>query len=103
MDDTTSRFTMGIGRCSARDAAGGRTGGVGAGGRNKTAIVDHGNPGVMHGVKATMVIGCKTDDEVLKGLLGAIPTHQFTYGRFLGSVITLGCKRPQLGCPHFKL
>ncbi len=86
-----------MGRCAARDAAGGRTGGVGGGGRNKTAVVDHGNPGVMHGAKATTAIGCKTDDEVLEGLLGVIPTHQFTYARFLGLANTLGCKRLQLG------
>lgn len=82
-----------MGRCAARDAMGGRTGGVGGAERIKSAVVDHGNPGVMHGAKATSAIGCKTDDEVLEGLLGVIPTHQFTYGRFLGLANALGCKR----------
>lgn len=75
-----------MGRCDAR-------GGDGSGGAGKvrSAVVDHGNPGVMHGSKATTAIGCQTDDEVLEGMLGAIPSHQFTFGRFLGLANALGC------------
>jgi len=75
-----------MGRCDAR-------GGDGSGGAGKvrSAVVDHGNPGVMHGAKANTAIGCSTDDEVLEGMLGAIPSHQFTYGRFLGLANALGC------------
>lgn len=75
-----------MGRCDAR-------GGDGSGGAGKvrSAVVDHGNPSVMHGAKANTAIACKSDDEVLEGMLGAIPSHQFTYGRFLGLANTLGC------------
>jgi RNA exonuclease 1 len=73
-----------MGRCDAR-------GGSGGAGKVRSAVVDHGNPGVMHGAKANTAIGCNTDDEVLEGMLGAVPSHQFTYGRFLGLANTLGC------------
>ncbi|EPS94830.1 hypothetical protein FOMPIDRAFT_58761 [Fomitopsis schrenkii] len=53
-----------------------RSGGV------TTAIVDHGNPAAWHGNKATSTITCNSDDEVLEGLLGAIPSHQFAFARF---------------------
>ncbi|GJE92989.1 ribonuclease H-like protein [Phanerochaete sordida] len=45
-------------------------------------VVDHGNPANWHGSKATTTIACKTDDEVLQGLLGAVPSHTFSFGRF---------------------
>lgn len=53
-----------------------------SGGPIRSAVVDHGNPSVMHGSKADTSIGCKNDDEVLDGLLGAVPSHQFSFGRF---------------------
>ena len=58
----------------------------------KSAVVDHGNPGFMHGSKADTALGCKTDDEVLEGLLNVIPSHHFTFGRFMALSDTLGCK-----------
>jgi RNA exonuclease 1 len=67
-------------------------GGGGVGGNIKSAVVDHGNPGVMHGNKADTALACKTDDEVLEGLLNVIPSHQFTFGRFMALSSTLGCK-----------
>ena len=67
-------------------------GGGSAGGIIKSAVVDHGNPGVMHGSKADTALACKTDDEVLEGLLNVIPSHQFTFGRFMALSSTLGCK-----------
>ena len=70
-----------------------RGGGDVAGGI-KSAVVDHGNPGVMHGSKADTALGCKTDDEVLEGLLNAIPSHHFTFGRFTALSNTLGCELP---------
>jgi len=57
----------------------------------KTAVVDHGNPAVMHGSKASTAIACKNDDEVLEGLLSVIPAHQFTFGRYMGLANALGC------------
>jgi RNA exonuclease 1 len=69
-----------------------RGGGGGVGGIIKSAVVDHGNPGVMHGSKADTALACKTDDEVLEGLLNVIPSHQFSFGRFMALSSTLGCK-----------
>ena len=62
-----------------------RSGGV------TTAIVDHGNPAAWHGNKATTTIACKSDDEVLEGLLGAIPSHQFAFTRFTALAKARGC------------
>lgn len=66
-----------------------RGGGVGS---IKSAVVDHGNPAVMHGAKANTAVGCKSDGEVLKGLLEVIPAHQFTFGRFMALADLLGCE-----------
>ncbi|KAF8905308.1 hypothetical protein CPB85DRAFT_1315585 [Mucidula mucida] len=59
------------------------------------AVVDHGNPTVMHGAKATSSIGCKDDDEVLKGVLEALPSHDFVFGRFMGLANLLGWITPK--------
>ena len=66
--------------------------GGGVGGIIKSAVVDHGNPGFMHGSKADTALACKTDDEVLEGLLNVIPSHQFTFGRFMALSSSLGCE-----------
>lgn len=55
-------------------------------------VVDHGNPASWHGSKATTTMPCKTDEEVLQGLLGAIPSHTFAFGRFTALADTLGCE-----------
>ncbi|KZT05155.1 ribonuclease H-like protein [Laetiporus sulphureus 93-53] len=60
-----------------------------------TAVVDHGNPTAFHGGKATTTIGCKTDSEVLEGLLGVIPSHHFAFGRFTGLANALGWISPK--------
>lgn len=57
-----------------------------------TAVVDHGNPAAWHGSKATTTVACKSDGEVLEGLLGAIPSHHFVFGRFTGLATALGCE-----------
>ncbi|KAJ6616690.1 hypothetical protein B0H10DRAFT_2219348 [Mycena sp. CBHHK59/15] len=68
---------------------------------HKSAVVDLGNPAVMHGSKATTAIGCKDDDEVLKGLLEVVPSHDFVFGRFMALAETLGwtTPKPEAGCP----
>lgn len=58
----------------------------------RTAVVDYGNPGVMHGAKATTVIGCGSDRDMLEGLMQAIPAHEFIFGRFTGIADALGCE-----------
>ncbi|KAG8214189.1 hypothetical protein J3R82DRAFT_10978 [Butyriboletus roseoflavus] len=72
-----------------------RAGGRGGQGAVRTAVVDHGNPGVMHGAKATTTIGCASDREVLEGLMQAIPAHEFMYGRFTGIADVMGWLTPK--------
>ena len=60
----------------------------------RTAIVDHGNPGAWHGTSATApatTIACASDAEVLDGLLGALDSHEFVFGRLMGLADALGC------------
>ena len=66
---------------------------IGRGGQGvRTAVVDHGNPSVMHGAKATTAIGCGSDQEVLEGLIQAISAHEFLFGRFTGVADAMGCE-----------
>lgn len=69
-----------------------RSTGRGGAGTIRSAVVDHGNPAVMHGSKATSAIGCKSDEQILDGLLGAVSAHQFLFGRFTGLADTMGCE-----------
>lgn len=69
----------------------GRASGRGAQGAVRGAVVDHGNPGVMHGAKATTTIGCGSDQEVLEGLLQALPAHEFLFARFTSIADAMGC------------
>ena len=68
-----------------------RASGRGGRGTVRSAVVDHGNPGVMHGAKATTAVGCGSDREVLEGLLQAIPAHEFLFGRLTGIADAMGC------------
>lgn len=64
------------------------------GGRTRTAIVDHGNPGAWHGASATApatTVACANDAEVLDGLVGALDSHEFIFGRLMGLADALGC------------
>ena len=69
-----------------------RASGRGGQGTIRGAVVDHGNPGVMHGAKATTVIACGSDREVLEGLFQAIPAHEFLFGRFTGIADVMACE-----------
>ncbi|OCH88140.1 hypothetical protein OBBRIDRAFT_735036 [Obba rivulosa] len=55
-----------------------------------TAVVDHGNPAAWHGSKATTTVACKTDAEVMDGVVAALPSHNFVFGRFTGLADALG-------------
>ncbi|KAJ7282559.1 ribonuclease H [Mycena rebaudengoi] len=68
---------------------------------HKSAVVDLGNPAVMHGSKATTAIGCKDDGEVLQGLLEVVPSHNFVFGRFMALADILGwtTPKPEAGAP----
>jgi RNA exonuclease 1 len=64
------------------------------GGHTRTAIVDHGNPGAWHGTSATApvtTVSCANDTEVLDGLIGALDSHEFIFGRLMGLADALGC------------
>ncbi|KAN0141701.1 hypothetical protein V8E53_000163 [Lactarius tabidus] len=55
--------------------------------RTRTAIVDHGSPGALHGTSATAhatVVACANDVEVLDGRLGVLDCHKFVFGRLMG-------------------
>lgn len=58
----------------------------------RCAVVDHGNPSGWHGAKASTTVGCKTDEEVVSGLLEVIPSHNFVFGRFTSVASASGCK-----------
>ena len=71
-------------------------------GSTRSAVVDYGNPQKMHGAKATTTVGCTNDDEILKGLLDVVPSHQFVFGRFMSLADVLGCmfKTKSVCCHH---
>jgi hypothetical protein len=70
-----------------------RSVGRGGPGTIRSAVVDHGNPAVMHGAKATTAVPCKNDGEILDGLMQVVPSHDFTFGRFMGLADAMECKR----------
>ncbi|KAJ7587008.1 ribonuclease H [Mycena floridula] len=76
-----------MGRSNRR--AGGPAGSI------KCAVVDHGNPTVMHGNKATTSIGCHSDDEILSTLLNVVPSHHFIFGRFMALANLHGWTTPK--------
>ncbi|PFH47268.1 hypothetical protein AMATHDRAFT_152547 [Amanita thiersii Skay4041] len=78
----------------ARSTRRGRSGAT-AGGSIRAAVVDYGNPQMMHGSKATTTIGCTSDEEVLKGLLEAVQSHHFAFGRFMALADVLGWTTPK--------
>ncbi|KAG9316877.1 hypothetical protein JVU11DRAFT_2953 [Chiua virens] len=76
-----------------------RASGRGGQGMVRGAVVDHGNPSVMHGAKATSSIGCTSDPEVLEGLIQAIPAHEFLFGRLTGLTPKASPDAPVVGRP----
>jgi len=66
--------------------------GRGGPGSIRSAVVDHGNPSVMHGAKANTSVSCASDSDVLDALLQVIPAHEFSFGRFTALADALGCK-----------
>lgn len=57
----------------------------------RTAVVDRGNPSTWHGAKASATVACKTDVEVLDGLLETVPIHDFVFGRFMEVAESMEC------------
>lgn len=72
-----------------------RASGRGGPGSVKSAVVDLGNPTAMHGAKANTSLGCTTDEEILERLMQTVPTHEFTFGRFMGLADVLGWVTPK--------
>lgn len=71
-------------------------GGSGAGaGTVRSAVVDHGNPGVMHGAKAGTCVGCTSDEEVANAVVEVVPGHEFIFGRLTGLAGALGWLTPK--------
>lgn len=66
--------------------------GRGGPGTIRSAVVDHGNPAVMHGAKANTSVACTSDEEVLEGLLQVISGHEFAFGRFTALASAMGCE-----------
>jgi RNA exonuclease 1 len=60
-------------------------------GSPRSAVVDHGTPASWHGSRATATVACKTDKEVLDGLLDVIPANNFIFGRFTELADASGC------------
>jgi len=70
-------------------------GGVGS---IRSAVVDHGNPAVMHGSKASTAIGCTSDEEIVEKFLEVIPSHEFVFARLMSLANIQGC---ECFCPAF--
>ncbi|KAF5346349.1 hypothetical protein D9758_011478 [Tetrapyrgos nigripes] len=61
----------------------------------RTAVVDRGNPGMMHGNKSTKSVGCEDDDEVVKAILDLTPSHDFVFGRLMALANLKGWTTPK--------
>ncbi|KAE9400271.1 hypothetical protein BT96DRAFT_1018956 [Gymnopus androsaceus JB14] len=72
-----------MGRAGKRSSSGTVNAGTG-GEKIRTAVVDHGNPGTMHGSKANTSLGCKDDSEVVKNFLDVVESHDFVFARLMG-------------------
>lgn len=57
-------------------------------------MVDHGNPGQWHGSKADTAIACKTDQEVVQGVVANAASHEFIFARLLDLSHQLGWSQP---------
>lgn len=57
-----------------------------------SSVVDYGNPSTWHGAKATVAIACKSDADILNGMLETLPQCQFVFGRFMELSEALECK-----------
>ncbi|KAK9376322.1 uncharacterized protein V1513DRAFT_439991 [Lipomyces chichibuensis] len=44
-------------------------------------VVDYGNPAQWHGTDARTIVGCKNDEEVVRGVVESIGQHEFVWAR----------------------
>jgi hypothetical protein len=68
-----------------------------SGAKTRSLVVDHGNPSVMHGAKASSCVGVKTDQEVVDAIGEGMGSHGFVFGRLSGVAEVCGCKCNFLG------
>ena len=57
-----------------------------------SAVVDYGNPSTWHGAKATVAVACKSDADIMNGMLETLPQCHFVFGRFMELSEALECK-----------
>ncbi|KAF8530788.1 hypothetical protein JB92DRAFT_3081178 [Gautieria morchelliformis] len=62
-----------------------------------SAVVDYGNPSTWHGAKATVAVACKSDTDILNGMLETLPQCHFIFGRFMELSEALEWSTPKLG------
>ncbi|KZW02879.1 ribonuclease H-like protein [Exidia glandulosa HHB12029] len=73
---------------------------TGRSGRTVTsAVIDYGNPGSWHGAKATTAIACKSDEDVMRGVLESLPRHDFVFGRMIALSEALEWTTPKANAP----
>ncbi|KAF9067521.1 hypothetical protein BDP27DRAFT_1422812 [Rhodocollybia butyracea] len=75
-----------IGRAVKRSSWAAGTGGE----KIRTAVIDHGNPGMMHESKASTCLGCKDDEEVVKNFVDVVESDDFVLVRLMGLAGVLG-------------
>ncbi|KAJ4490944.1 ribonuclease H [Lentinula aciculospora] len=69
---------------------------AGTGGEKiRTAVIDHGNPSVMHGNKASTSSGCKDDEEVVSKTVELVGSHDFVFVRLMGLANVRGWITPR--------
>ena len=62
-----------------------------------SAICDHGTPSSGHGSRATTVVKCRTDDEVISAMCDNVPKHDFVFGRLMELADVQGCELISVG------
>jgi len=58
----------------------------------KTAMIDYGNPRGWYGAKASTVVACQNDDEVVRGVVEHVEGHDLVFARFMELGNVQGCK-----------
>jgi RNA exonuclease 1 len=59
--------------------------------KNTTLVCDHGNPLTWYGAKATTVVQCESDQQVVDGLKAHVGSHELSFGRLMALQKSLGC------------
>ncbi|WVQ83395.1 hypothetical protein IAT38_005536 [Cryptococcus sp. DSM 104549] len=65
-----------------------------------SAFCDYGNPRLLHGSKATTVVRCESDDDVVKAVGEVVKTHDFVFGRLKELSVVQGWEDNNSTDPH---